>query len=431
MFSLTVLFSLMIGVAFPNQYPAVDAVKDFPGYWPEDHLPSATEVFSTSLGVISLRGLYTKTVNGVLVLSFIFLTMIVLSSLAYLVPVLVVVYVIMNFGVVCLATTSWNVFLAAGSLVALSSSILPVVWVKLTAMLVGAAIEHDKTTEGWEKVFVRTFESIHNLSDSDVLSPVHFEGRVFTPSTIAVGDRDDIHIRFAVATYWLYCPTIKDSVTTTGGCIIVGSLAMFRTLYLFCRLHLKIASLTFKIIWSFLFLVIFASPRTIETLGDMVAWVLVIIFNPYRSWFKKSTYVDLHKFLRLLLLWVAIRLCGMALNVGLLSLGSKPRTAGVSVSKERLISVWNNAIIDFTRKIDEVSIPNFIRSLPDRFDRDAINEANEILHELGWPKAPLVTDVHSEIPLNRDGYRSWWIGGTSIHKAFKLCLYQWMRHYPI
>jgi hypothetical protein len=74
--------------------------------------------------------------------------------------------------------------------------------------------------------------------------------------------------------------------------------------------------------------------------------------------------------------------------------------------------------MDLSRVIDDIALPHFIRSLPDRFDATAINETQDILEKIGWPAAPRVTEEPMEFATFQK-FRKFFVGGTDIRQGIK------------
>jgi late competence protein required for DNA uptake (superfamily II DNA/RNA helicase) len=77
------------------------------------------------------------------------------------------------------------------------------------------------------------------------------------------------------------------------------------------------------------------------------------------------------------------------------------KSKGFNIRKEKKRAYLNKAFQSFQILVDEFALPNFIRTLPDAFDVNAINETQEILARLGWPTSDKIIPGRTEdLPLN-------------------------------
>jgi hypothetical protein len=244
-----------------------------------------------------------------------------------------------------------------------------------------------------------------------------YAGRVYTADTLGLLVQDDPALAGAIATMFLYCPIPREGLASTAASAFLMALYLSRKLYHGFRLYLKSWFWAFRVSFVLIWLAFTASPRTLGYISDWITLCLSLFVYPFYFLFRRGGWRSARKFVRLVTLIMAVRLLNLAFRLQILSGRGVGNVKGFTPKKESLRSFWNNTIMDLTRLVDNISLPNFIRSLPDRFDVQAINETNDILASLGWPKAEVVTEQPNAGPANFQLYASHFIGNAGMEQG--------------
>jgi len=225
--------------------------------------------------------------------------------------------------------------------------------------------------------------------------------------------------KLAVGSYWLYCPTRLERFNTTGFSVLMCLLYFSRIAYRQARSTLKVSTIVFKV-WIIILCICFCgSDRLVTQMASVATSILVGVLWPLLRYLLTGDFRTARKLVNVIALLVSVKTLAFLHKVSVLTARKSAVVKGISEPTHKWRALWNNTIMDFTRKLDEISIPNFIRSLPDRFDRDSINEANNILANLGWPTAPVVTEEFNTEPENIAKFKANIIGGTDIRQGIQ------------
>jgi len=411
------LFYLIWGVSTPDRIPDEDRLKEFPGTFDQSDLRSVDQVlidlFAASPSFNSKRFSSVLLINAV-----VFSFAVLLSVLTLIVPYALAFIVLVWFGPVVTVSATWSWLGAGCAVVSLITALLSRFWISSVIYVSRAAIE-TRGVENFEEMSSSTIASCLLLADSGQISEnVNVNGVVIHPRDI--GNKDiHVSIRFAVATYHLFCPTPMESYSTASFSLVVMVLMISKWSYRHLRLWLKGTFWAFR--WAFIASIFSfcGSNRAVGALADLITFVPVAVLWPLLKFVYNGDFSNARHMLRLVVLLAILKALNFAFMLNLMAPLKRGGPSPGVASKDKLRAAWNNAIMDFTRMLDNISIPNFIRSLPDRFDREAINEGQAILADLGWPVAPEVLEGLSGIPSNQSAFEKFGIGQTSIRQGIK------------
>jgi len=413
MLQYTLLAYFVWGISPPDRIPDQQALANFPGDYPEELGDSADTVLAKLLAAAPS---YSKgrLANVLFINSLVFTMLIVLSSLLFLVPWGLMAIVLVAFGPVATVSAAWSWFGAGAAVVSLASAVLSRCWVGVAAFIANAAVE-SRGEAHCQKVFAGAIGNVELLAQSGAITEVvYYDGQAFAPTDIS-NIAYPLAVRFAIATYHLYCPGAYEAYSTTTFSLLTLVLVQSRWLYRHIRFWTKANFWAFK--WALICLIftLCGSNRAVSALADLVMLGATVVVYPVFKSLWRGDWKAARTFVRTLFLLTVLKVMNYCFMLEVLKPIKDAKVAGDKHVKLR--AAWNNLIMDFTRVLDNVSIPNFIRSLPDRFDREAINQGQQILADLGWPVSPEVVEAMSGLPANQGKYESSWIGGTSIRQG--------------
>jgi len=406
------------GMFTPDRIPDIQSTRELPGHLDPDLPLSVDELvynYSIEMPLMVARG--GAILNGVYIWAVVFIILNTVTSLLILAPYCLVAIVIWCFGPVATFTVGWAVLHAVVIVAAAGSLALTRLWVPCTWAIFETALETEYGRDMVNKTAEPVFHTIEAIATTGQLKAYSYQGKLYNPATISIGPEEEKPLRLAIATYWLYCPSSIEGGMTLIWASGILALLVSRHLYAAVRKWVKSYFVLFKLTIAIVVLATTASPRTMSALADMATFVLTCFWYPFYFLFVKGNFKAARRYVRLAFLIASLRILNFGLETGLIAARSSSTVKGFGLKQEKIRAIWNNTIMDFARTIDNISVPNFIRSLPDRFDREAINEANRVLKDLGWPEAPDVTDQHSGIPKNADKYMHAFVGGTNIRQG--------------
>jgi len=407
----------LFGAKAPHvEMPALtaDDLAQMPGSWPKTDVTLDEMMLDT---VQFLPYLISHSVRAGVILSFfllIWLLFWVLSGIAWSIPIIMSVIIFKCFGVVFTVTLTVKVLLWLCAAVSSALALGPLLW----CFVISFAMSFAKSTPlGNEKVKSLVTRLLGVVSDQNLKFSIQFGGITFTEKNVVALASQDEPAVIAVITYFLYCPSFLPGL---GGLVSVAfmlTMMYSRVLYAAVRLQTRAFFFTFRVSLCVIFLGLVASDKVIMLGSDLMVFVWTLAFYPFYWLVWRRNFKTARTLFKLAILRMLLKLINWGLVLHFISLNAKSDVKGLNLKKKTLRSYWNNMILDLNKTVDKIAVPEFIRSLPDRFDRDAINETQEILSELGWPTAPVVSANKPTAPQNITSYIDHVIGTTSIKQG--------------
>jgi hypothetical protein len=406
------------GMAYPDRTPELSYIQNLPGAWSDDVAPSFDEFVVTIMQAWPTLKDYTFRASFMLycLISLFWFTNLI-ASLLFFVPISG--FIIIGWWLGPVFVTSWAISLTLASMILISaaSSFLPPLWVETVGVLLRIALGNSKLAEATNKAVSKIVATV-NLAANDLsLKPVTHRGKVYSPSNLTSVMKADPAMAGAVASMYLYCPVPREGLSSL----------LMTTLLIVWYLNKKLWASTYSAVrayfWSFkvaliiIWIGLSSSHRTIGAVGDFVTLIWTLFTYPFIALFWRGGYKRLRHTVRLLTILAVLRLMNIAFAWRILAAKNDSDVLGFSTKRYTWRSLWNNTIQDLTRFVDKISVPNVIRSLPDRFDAEAINETNRILESLGFPKAPEVGPEPNTEPQNFKKYADAFIGRADIRQG--------------
>lgn len=246
--------------------------------------------------------------------------------------------------------------------------------------------------------------------------PINFEELIIMFDN---GDNEQKANAWALATYMLYAPSRSTKWTNYFFCFWLLMMFAYHRVYFAFKTFFKNSWFAFKVAVSVTWIGVVVTPSTLLTLWEVLVFVSSCVFYPFYWGIRRRNFSAMIASVRLCTIIFTLRVLALLLHLKLIAKRNASSTKGFSPRVENFRSFWNNTIIDLGRLVDNIAIPHFIRTIPDRFDADAINETFSILRNLGFPNAPTVGPQANEAPLNFPNYREAFIGGTSIRQGIR------------
>jgi len=292
------------------------------------------------------------------------------------------------FGPVAVIT--WPV-LIAWAIVYLGSSIIAFaqpLWITCCRRLVKMSLEKvDSSHDKLIRIKLSLLEAAR-VGESIVPFEVGYQSRLYVLNDVIVSQ--DLALDIALLSAHLYVPKPNNAIWAWISSILLGCLMFSRQLYSVIFKATKRVFWIFQIFISLVFLISLSSTHTLLAIYDTMEFVLACLFLPLRLLFEDGLEPSAVYVKRFVLL-VTLKLMNIAYRYEILTSKYAGSAIGFTQTKNTWQKIWNNVIMDVSRVIDEISIPHFIRMLPDKWDADAINETQSILEQLGWPKSdPIV-----------------------------------------
>lgn len=413
MYQYILLSYFILGAIKPDPQSLVSRVEELPGGWPTESYPHPDEVFFVK--TLASGKPYRRYIDVAFIMSvagFLAFTCVALFSVL---PLGFVALVLISFGPVVTLTAAASWFLGFAAILVLIVNLVARYWLAI----VSTCAEYVVQETGIEQLET-------HCANTAAACELHYAGRPpasFTwegcvwslaslrESTLPVSNR------YAVATYWLYCPSRYERGSITFFAIGLIGLYVSKVSYFWLRKTLRLTYTAFRALLVLFILLLAGSDRLVFALGDIVSYLSVSIVWPILRYLMTGDFHSAVLFARMMWLLACLKALSLGHRLSILAARKSADVKGLTDKTVKWRALWNNAIMDFTRKLDVISVPNFIRSLPDRFDREAINEGQRILEELGWPASePVVAEFNSE-PANIDKFAEFIIGGTAIRQG--------------
>jgi len=417
MLQFALFFVFAWGIAFPTRVPDASRVATMPGEW-SDVAPSLDQLFIDSVQVLPLLRNFGLRVGFITYAwLMIFWVSVAVSFFLFLVPFAGAIVLFFCFGVVPTVMWTWTLLLAVMILVSACSTLLPFVWVDSTYVVFNTlmtSVEHQDKIHDQLELIVKSV-----VAASTELNFQHFKhrGRVYVASDLNLVFAEDPAMAGALASLFMYCPVPREGLSSTAGSLLLLSLYLMKKFYSALKLYLKTWWITFKVCFVLIWFAFSASPRTLGLASDVITFFLSVLYYPFYLLFWRGGWSSARAFVRLAVLLFTVRVLNLAFRIQILSGKGLGDVKGFAPKVESMRSFWNNTIMDLTRLVDDIALPNFIRSIPDRMDVDAINETNQILASLGWPVAPEVTPEPNTAPANFGKYAANFLGNSGARQG--------------
>jgi len=413
--SMTVYFPILFYfvVSHPSKSAHLDAVQQLPGTLTDEMMNNPDDLV---LGLIQCLPRFKSLSKRVLLLFLGWWLLTIISYFIFFLPFILGYFVIAQFGLVWAVTSATSALMWLASFLAAASVAVDSTWsvavrklVRLVEPMGGEEFKGkvDSIIVRWCGYLNKTFDANKVLGNT---LGCDWTINKFLSSDLEVSDR------FAALTYILYCPRRSRVFMNVFWVCVFWALLLARVWYSMMRRAVRSWWLSFKLLLIFVVVVTTCTDSFVDHLLSIVYWSLFIVLQPV-NFVLFGSYRRFRYLLKLCLIKTVLWTLNQWLRVEFLTATLTSDVKGLNPTKHKLRAFFNNSIMDVSKAIDGIALPNFIRSIPDRFDRETINEANEILTGLGWPEAPIVTEIANEEPKNFSQFASEFIGGTSIRQG--------------
>jgi len=139
-----------------------------------------------------------------------------------------------------------------------------------------------------------------------------------------------------------------------------------------------------------LMLSVLAVSLDIDVVSPLLFAVKSFVFATYltlRFIKKKGNWKVFRSAARLYFLLFVLRAFRTLAAVKLIFHRHRGNAKSFNKSMSRIRAVFNQSMMDIAHVIDQVALPDFIRTVRDRLDVEAIQDSQQILTDLGWPKS--------------------------------------------
>ncbi|AQM49936.1 replicase [Agaricus bisporus virus 10] len=331
---------------------------------------------------------------------------------AYLMPILL----FKSMGTIFFLSLGFKIFLLIGSISNAFIVFVNYYWIYTVYTFVGLIMAQG---EGYEKILQFFDPIIKRFSESNSNNhnlEMHLDGDLITARSLS--SMPDRPLAIAVWSYWQFCPNRNKALAGTLVGLFAVFMTIFKRLYLALRLSLRLNFIFIKYTFMLILMCLLASDQILEFVTGLAITIAVLPFSTvyYLLFGKKSMY---WQYVKTLAAYYAVIFMKAWMLAELEIDRREPNVKGFTPRKTSWRSAWNTTIMSISRTLDDIQIPNFLRTMPDRFDAQAINEANEIMKTLGWPSAPLVVEDPNITPANFARFAGFLIGSAKIEQGIR------------
>ncbi|AZF86098.1 putative RNA-dependent RNA polymerase [Sclerotium rolfsii fusarivirus 2] len=399
------------GTSLPVTIPPENLVAKFPGEIPDTAGPD----FPMFVAGIVNWGMQQHVAERFSLIGFLiyatFVVMVTLSLLSAFLPFATIVLMFWLMGPIFVTTWAATLSIAACILVSAAVSSLQPIWIFVVNWITTEYLKlHPENTDRFKSYVESVARNVKAAADENRVEFILYGGRIYDPKAIMMLNEEDVNLTFAICTAWIWCPLPRAGLLPFAICCAFWVFWFNKKIYAMVRAFLTGWMIWTKIAISFLVLIFAVSPSTLALLSDLILFVISLPFW-LLSIFRHGGLHSSYQAARLLVLVAVLRLLNVAFKTSILfdKQGAGP-VKGISPATMKFRAIWNNAIMDVNRAIDQIALPHFIRTLPERFDAEAINETQQILASLGWPASdPVVLDEPVK-PDNIGTYRHAYLG---------------------
>jgi len=412
------LWKSFAGVITPDinlQSVTASNIVAIPGSWPEEDALFEDVLEATFVSIPHLKGLSNRALVATSLLYLVWAAFWIISGIAWLVPVFLCLTVLYCFGVVATVTTSWSVGFWACGLISGVLTIGPIIWVELVYTIMRLA---QVTEQGNKSVKSLAERLALVVQKRQVNFSINVHAVTVTAQNLHLVIEHNLPAAVSAMTYVLFCPSLLPGLTGLSALAFVLVLTLNRAIYAAIRKQVKGYFFTVKVSLCIIFLSTTASDKVVNAGSELALMIAGLVFYPFYWFVWRQNYKMARRAIKLLIATTVLKCLNWSIALRFLATTGKSEAKGLNIKKKSLRSLWNNVILDLNKVVDSLSVPEFIRSLPDRFDASAINETQEILADLGWPAAePVTTPVDVKAPENVYKYIDSVIGTTSIRQG--------------
>jgi lambda repressor-like predicted transcriptional regulator len=344
--------------------------------------------------------------TSLLIIPFIFITLFLFN----LVPIILSGVLIWTFGVVPLITFSWTVIVACCASISFLSVYSHLLFGRILTIFFEETVRVRPETIDVMRKYNSSFTLKISESYKFIDPPIVFIRKRGLNKADLLKDPKDEEMPLILAAQFvlLYCPVPRQGLSSFA--LSIFTLLVILNTFFFklikaAVLRLKYISL---MLLCCLMVAIFGSPATVQFWLDLAWDVLTFLLFGVTSLF--TNFKQFRYLLRLLFLFIYLRLNKILLQVTLNVDGHAGPVRGFDTKEEKFAQIWNAGVARLQTFVDTVSLPNFIRTLPERFDIEAINESQRILHDLGWPDSDPVVSGPETKTMNWEQYKHAYLG---------------------
>lgn len=238
----------------------------------------------------------------------------------------------------------------------------------------------------------------------------HDKGLIARPSPIEIGDTlvtvdslEDVFsldpaAAFVAVVVWKTFPTKGFVFFQTIWVILlmfmIFSRSVFNVLRRVLGLFLYVAKPMF-VVMTFIFM---GDLKSVDALGGvLLRFGFKLVLFPF-YFFTAAPYRFVRFYVRAFIFILSIRIAAWWVYIRFHLRRNRGGVQRFMRSRNELLKLWTQSFMTLQDYIDDISLPEFIRSIPDRYDITSINESIDILESLGWPTADRVKEAESGHP---------------------------------
>ncbi|QJP04102.1 polyprotein [Auricularia heimuer fusarivirus 1] len=387
-----------------------------PGSFPD--LPESVPIVLSNVFVQGMRACADWTRRGAVLATLFYCAVMLaglLASLSILVPILGVSFILWFVGPVAVASSASIAVVAVSTAISTGIVVLAALWIPCVSYVITFAVQDETSLELAEKALESLVRSTGLVEDQGEV--FWLNGNAHSLAQVREDAGLPIGFRFAVLSKVVYSPFSSLGARPLLASVLMLVYLLTSASWVVTRFMIKRSWWVFKLCLILCYVVFTADWSFVSGLADWALWLCTLAWYPLFIMFREGSFQDTYRLYRSWLLVGFLRMLNTALWINLLTLPSGD-VPGLAPKRRSWRAHWTQFVMTFQVAVDKIALPEFVRSLPDRFDAEGINATQAILEELGWPAAPAVSpDQHFTGFTNYPKYCRSIIGGTSIRQG--------------
>jgi late competence protein required for DNA uptake (superfamily II DNA/RNA helicase) len=366
---------------------------------------------------------FTRTALSVLVLWFVLFTFyLFLNALSLSIPIVTVFLIWFFSGYIGVYTIIIAVFGTVNLLYIMSRVVITQNFVPVLSTVLEVICRNERS-HSWMLSFYR--QRVNNLrqlvldhkllpEDTKFIKDGNDEDYSYFMNTLTSADFD-LPTDLSYLLFVLHGPTkrsyLRDFLTVT--LIFLGLIAGFvsNTVFAFSVRTYKFVKLFICLTILILYFDLDFSKLVTQYTLPVVMFAMSILNS-----FKSEGFKKWWSFIRLKRLQYSLTLLNLMISIRLLTFRYRGKGQSFNKAVSKFRATWNRMMMKAASVIDDIALPEFIRSVSDRLDTQEIDKTNEVLESLGWPKMVRTEKLDDS---ENYGKEHWLLGGFDFHTGVR------------
>jgi len=268
------------------------------------------------------------------------------------------------------------------------------------------------------KILIKTLEVDVNSSWLSVPSTVNTDLGVIGYADLDKHFEQHPYLMIAIAVRMRLFPSKLQVALQIGYLTVVLLLWFSKSFFTAVKRSMSVSLKTLKIFFLTLGFVFWGDPRSVRLVSNLLYEILTLGFAVIWSVFSSRSISEIRAFFRFILLIFAIKVLRLVTYLSLITNRYRGKSSKGGRKKLKFKAMVNQTVLKAAAVIDDIALPHFIRTLPERFNKEGIQATFEIMKELGWPVNVELAEPDFST-FKKPAFQDWVISGSTFRSGMR------------